>query len=313
MSIFGGHFWTIARDLQHRLTPSGAPAAEPWSVEVTDPRVGVVRLCGLIRHEPGAEGVVVVVHGLGGDVHSPYCVRMATAAAAARLASLRVALRGAEGHGEDVYHAGLVDDLDAVLSSPVLAQYRHVYMAGFSLGGHVVLRHALRAPPRVRAVAAICAPLDLAQSCTAIDRASAGLYRHVVLASLKRMYRQVAARRELPTPVSVVDRIRTIRGWDHHVVVPRHGFRSVDHYYETVSVGRELGALTVPTLYVGARHDPMVPGWTVAPALRRASDAVEVHMLDTGGHVGFPALRLTPASPPGSLEAQVLAWMTSRV
>jgi uncharacterized protein len=303
-----GHLWTIVPGIRWGVRRSPIPAAEPWSVTIDDARIGPIVLSGFVRHERGADTLVLVVHGLGGDASSPYCERAAAAAARRGWSCLRVALRGADGRGEDVYHAGLSSDLDAVLASPDLAAYRRIVLLGYSLGGHVVLRHALRpTDARVRAVAAVCAPLDLARSCEAIDRRRSLLYRHYVLRSLKRSYRTVAARRPVFEPARVIDRVRTIRAWDAAVVVPRHGFDSVDHYYATQSVGPRLRELDVSALWIGSRFDPMVPLRTVEPSLRAAGSALDVHVLEHGGHVGFPAFVLEGRHE--GLEEHALRWL----
>jgi hypothetical protein len=235
-------------------------------------------------------------------------VRAAAALVGAGASSIRVDLRGADGRGEDVYHAGLCTDLDAIVRAVAPASVRRVYALGYSLGGHVALRWAA-APgdSRLRGVAAVCAPLDLALGCRSIDRAEAWVYRVHVLRGLKRMYRQVARRRGVPVPVADVMRVRTVRQWDERVVVPRHGFRDVDAYYASQSVAPRLGELTVPALWLGGDDDPMVVAGAVEPALS-AARAVEVAWLP-GGHVGFaPGARL--GGEP--VERGVVAWLLSR-
>lgn len=304
-----GHFWTIGPNLRHRLAPRAAPASEPWSTSLDDPKIGSVRLTGLLARAPAARGLVVLVHGLGGALDSQYLVKAARAAADAGMDSLRLALRGADRSGEDFYHAGLVDDLAAALRSPALADYRRIFVLGFSLGGHMVLRWAL-APgdPRVRAVASVCAPLDLSAGCAAIDRPGAGLYREHVLGGLREIYAAVAARRPVPTPLPAVAEVRTIRAWDRLAIVPRFGFCSVDDYHGSQSVGPRLRELELPSLIVAAAADPMIPADTVAPALRGLPRHV-VARWAAGGHVGFPGgLDLGLGGPPG-LERQILAWM----
>jgi hypothetical protein len=289
MSLRGaaaGHYWTITADLRARVRPSPPPVDAPWSLEVPDAVRGHVRLGGRLRRT-GSETLVMLVHGLGGNKDSPYIHRAARAVAARGLSCLRVDLRGADGRGADYYHAGLSSDLHAIVAA--CADWPRVVMVGYSLGGHVVLRYASEpGDDRVRAVAAVCAPLDLAASAAAIDRHRAWLYRVHVLRNLVRTYREVAARHPVPTPVAVVARARTIRRYDELVVVPRHGFASVDDYYARASAGPRLGALRMPALWLGARHDPMVPEHTVRPSLLRAASALDVRWVDRGGHVGFP-------------------------
>ncbi|HET6585071.1 MAG TPA: alpha/beta fold hydrolase, partial [Nannocystaceae bacterium] len=265
----GGHLWTIAPELRDRVRPLHAPASEPWSVVVEDARVGAVRLGGRVRHEPDAQTLLLVVHGLGGSSESPYVRRAAVAAGVLGWSCLRIDLRGADGRGEDVYHAGLWEDLVAGLAERSLARYSRVAVLGFSLGGHVTMRLALAgADPRVTAVAAVCAPLDLGASATAFDRRRVWLYRSHVLRALKATVRAVASRRgsDLGWDLPAIMGVRKIREWDARVVVPRHGFADVDDYYARASAAPRLGELAIPALYIGARHDPMVPAFAIEPA-----------------------------------------------
>src|SRR5262249_52678239 len=157
-----GHFWTVAGSLAGSLLPAGADPARPFRATAHDPVAGPVRLSGLLDAVPGAETLVLIIHGLGGSALAPYCAAGARAARQAGYASLRLSLRGADMSGEDLYHGGLTEDLRAALASPEAAAYRHVLLLGYSVGGHVALRATLdRIDPRVRAVAAVCAPLDL--------------------------------------------------------------------------------------------------------------------------------------------------------
>lgn len=288
-------------------------ASSAWFCDIDDPSLGSVRLSGRWRDVPESDTLVVIVHGLGGSSRSVYMQRAASAAERVGIASLCVNLRGADLRGEDLYHAGLASDLRAVTSSPELARYRNLLLLGYSLGGHVCLRHAASAmDPRVRAVAALCSPLDLGAAASAFDAPRLSVYRGHVLDGLKAMYRAFHTRRPELTPAKLheVLRIDRIRTWDEMVVVPRHGFRSAEHYYAEASAGPQLGSLTVPALLLHARRDPMVPLHTVRPWTARVNPgAVVVESLD-GGHVGFPpGFSLGRDEAPSGLEPQVLAWL----
>jgi predicted alpha/beta-fold hydrolase len=315
VDTLAGHYWTIAPALRHRARPVSGPAAEPWSLELEDPKVGRVRLRGLLRERADASAAVVVVHGLGGTTGTHYCVAAANAAEAAGVSCLRVALRGADRDGEDLYHGGQAEDLHAVLGSTALARYTRLYVLGFSLGGHITLRYALDGAlhdPRVRAVAAVCAPLDLELGAQHIDSPSAYVYRRHVLTGLKAMYEALARRRAVATPLSRVLAVRTIRQWDELTVVPRYGFSSVARYYQEMSVGPQLHRLALPALLVQHPLDPMVPAWTYRGHLARPLPKLELRALPAGGHVGYPpGVDLGEPGPLG-VEAQALSWLLSR-
>ena len=302
-----GHFWTIAPRLRHGLKPRQVPEPRPWQTTLTDPVAGEVPVTGLLREVPGSGELLVIVHGLGGSTESHYMLRAAVAAEAAGLSCLRINLRGCDRRSGDFYHAGLTADLHAALASEDLAVYRKIYVLGYSLGGHVVLRLGTeQGDPRLAAVAAVCAPLDLALSQKEIDAPAVWVYRRYLLSSLNDIYASVAARRPLsplPLPVEQALRIRTIREWDDRIVAPRHGFADAGDYYARASVSPRLPALRVPALLIAAEGDPMVPARAVRAALADRSSPLEVRWLDRGGHVYFP----------GELvDAEVIGWLRER-
>lgn len=306
-----GHLWTIRGYLRRRRLESEASTGEAWSTEVTDPEVGNLLLSG--RWSPSGNSVLVIVHGLGGCADSGYVRMAAAAASAAGLASLSLNVRGADRRGEDYFHAALTADLAAAVDSPELAPYANVFVLGYSLGGHLALRYATESPdPRLRAVAAVCPPLDLAACCDHIDRPAAVLYRRYILGRLMDIYAEVAARRVLPVSLAAARQIRTQREFDDRIVAPRHGFNGVDDYYQQASVGPRLHQLRVPALVVVAAGDPMVPVVSLRPFLHPSPTRVDARWVN-GGHVGFPAdLDLGQAGSLG-LESQVLSWLQSAV
>ncbi|HBQ12380.1 MAG: alpha/beta fold hydrolase [Sandaracinaceae bacterium] len=306
-----GHFWTLTPHVLHVLRPEPVPRDEPWHTSVDDPAHGPVRLTGWLRDTPHSDTCVVLVHGLGGSADSRYVLRAAREARDVGMSYLRLHCRGADRSGEDIYHAALSDDLRAALASPGLAKFRRIYVIGFSMGGHMALRwaHEPDRDPRVAALIAVCAPLDLAYGANAIQRPGGLPYQWHVLRGLKEIYRAAAARRAMPVPVEHAMTLRTILEWDDEVVVPRFGWRDRAHYYEAASAGPMLEGCDLPTLFVAAHQDPVVTAGGLRPWLERASDAVEVAWTE-GGHIGFPDdLRLVGDDRPGPLEPQLFRWL----
>ncbi len=304
------HYWTIRPIVANRLKPPQAPASEPWSATIDDPEIGEVRLTGRLSAAAADRRLAVLVHGLTGSAESANMLRAARAAAGAGLASLRLNLRGADGSGADLYHGGLSGDLHAVLASPELARFEHLYLYGYSLGGHIALRFATEVEePRLAAVAASCSPLDLSASVAAFDRRGGWIYRRHVLSGLCRLVAAAQEHPRLSLSLAEARRIRTIREWDRHTVVPRFGFASPEDYYRRSSVGHRLERLRRPALLVAARHDPMVSEDAIRGCLNGAPQTLRVIWRERGGHVSFPPdLDLGEAAPPGA-EAQIMAWL----
>ncbi len=308
-----GHYWTIVPRLRHSVRPLQAPEWRAWETSLEDPVAGRVPVTGRLRELPGSEELVVLVHGLGGSTESHYMVRGARAAEAAGLSCLRLNLRGCDRQSHDFFHAGLTADLHAALASDGLRRYRRIYLTGYSLGGHVVLRLATEElDPRVAGVAALCAPLDLRLSQEEIDAPARWPYRRYLLRSLTGIFAAVSARRPQPLTIEEVARIRTIREWDDRVVAPRHGFAGALDYYARASVAQYLGDLRVPALLLNSEGDPMVPARPVRAVLGGDAPRLEVRWVAGGGHVAFPRRLDVGLGEGAGVDAQVLGWLRTR-
>lgn len=307
-----GHLWTLAPHFKFVLRPSATPEDTPWETSLDDPLMGAVRLSGWIHHQPESDTLAVLVHGLGGTADSRYVVRLAETLGAAGMSYLRLGLRGADRQGEDFYHAAMHQDIAAALASPALARYRRIVLVGFSMGGHISLTWACQPvrDPRVDAVVAVCAPLDLSYGAHAIQRPAGRPYQWHVLRGLKAMVRAVAERgRALPVPLERAMATRTILEWDEVVVAPRFGFANRGDYYHRASVGPRLDEVGVRTLFVAAEADPMVTAGQLRPWLKDRAPRFEVAWASRGGHVAFPHDLDLGLGDAGPLETQLVKWL----
>lgn len=301
-----GHWRTIRPHIKKAIKGTEPVTARRFRIEIPDGMLGKLSLTGRMSHVSDDE-LVVLVHGIGGSAGSHYMMRAAKHAEEMGLSALRLNLRGADRFTPDYYHAGLVEDLNAVLRSPELARYSRIYLYGFSLGGHVVLRYLTRAPdPRVASACALCPPLDLHLGVQYFDSDMLRLYRWHVLKGLKSQYQVVAGARDVPVEWSQAQKISTMSDWDERIVAPRFGFDSALQYWTQMSVAEHLPAIRIPTLVSVMRDDPMVTYDTVTDPLRKAWNVTTVAPR-SGGHVGnIPDLGLGEA---GREDAQVLNWL----
>lgn len=307
-----GHFWTVWPRVQERILPLSPPPSRAWSTRV---REGdrTLTLRGRWREEPSTV-CVIVIHGLGGGYDRPYCLRASRAIAAHGWSCLRLAMRGADGSGEDYYHAGLTADIAAAVESAALAPYDRIVMIGYSLGGHLALRYVCDRPdPRVRAVAAISTPLDLDRGARFLDEQALRFYRRHLLHGLREHYSAVAARGYAPVPSAELEHVDSIREWDRLTICPRFGFSSAEEYYATQSVAPRLRQLHVPALLAVSRHDPMVAIADIEASVSEANPLLEVRRLSSGGHVGFPPHLDLGEDAPGGIERQVLRWLERKL
>lgn len=137
----------------------------------------------------------------------------------------------------------------------------------------------------MRAIAAVCPPLELAAAADTIALARNRLYQLYFMHKLKTSYRlRQKLLPELYAPELARD-VRTVREYDDAVVAPYGGFRDADDYYTRSSSGPHLTMLERPTLILSSVDDPMIP----VQSIERwpVSACVEREVAPTGGHVGF--------------------------
>ncbi|MFO0665725.1 MAG: alpha/beta fold hydrolase [Polyangiaceae bacterium] len=240
---------------------------------------------------------VILIHGVGGSDSSLYVIRAASAFFEAGYHVFRLNQRGA-GDGVEkaagLYHAGLTEDLDAMIRELGHDErITSVHVVGFSGGGNVALKLAgewgSAAPRHLKGIVSLSAPVDLARAAANIVRKDALPYHAHVLRGLLRGAVNLKRRAPERAPYAWRDllSIRSLTRFDRKVTVPMHGFDSVEAYYASASAGPWLSKIAVPTLAIHAEDDPMVPGSTVRDALSSASSHVHVEYTDHGGHLGW--------------------------
>jgi uncharacterized protein len=252
------------------------------------------------------QGVVLLVHGLGGCHRSGYMVRLTLRLLRHGVRVLRLDLRGV-GAGAALarrtYHGGCSGDLRAVaLDLQRDSPASPLVLVGMSLGGNLVLKLAGEAGgdpvPRLHAVAAIAPPVDL--TLCAVMLARLPFYDRYFARQLVKQVRQ----HQLNFPDVAVPRFPrrlTMRLFDELCTAPRWGFADALDYYRRASALPLLGQIRVPTLILTARDDPFI---AVEPFEQLpAHPNLEIHIARHGGHLGFL----------GSDGAGGLRWAERRV
>jgi uncharacterized protein len=286
-----------------------APLAVPWSTQCREGDRELA-ISGLLSEVPDARTLLIILHGCGGAPTSHYAVFATRYFYDQGVSVLRLAWRGADLDGHDIYHAAQTADVHAAIADAHFAGYERIWLLGYSLGGHCCLHVANETrDPRVKAIATVCPVLHLIQTNEAIDGPERRFYRKYVLGGLLSNYVPYHARGHAPTPLDHVRRATTFRDYDRLTVVPRYGFSSVDDYYTRACASRVVSSIERPTLIVSARHDPMLP-WQIAEALRPSfSPAITFRWAERGGHAGFPRDLDLGESAALGLEPQVHSWL----
>ena len=303
-----GHLWTILPALQDTAQPAIPPPQEPWEL-TTEQSGDPATLRGAYTHHEHARGLVIIVPGLGATPKSSYCLRCATTLLRAGYSSLRLGTTLCPTQPPDFHRRQLVHELRAALAAEPLSRYESVYLLGYSMGGHAILRAAADGlPAAVRAIAVVSTPLDLSLSQVHIDAPSQLIYRRYLLSLLQSMYVTEAGHGRLPEPPAKLASADSLRDYDAILNAIRPDpAKSVDSYYREASARWVLPRIEQPVLAVISPTDPMIPARAVRESLVGQQHSLEVHW-PVGGHIYFPDDTDLGQPGPKGLVRQIVAW-----
>jgi len=256
--------------------------------------------------------IVVVLHGLEGNIDSHYAAGMLAALKKQGLIAVLMHFRGCNGAPNRLpraYHSGDTDDLRYFIG-----QLQHRYpnrslaAVGFSLGGNVLVKYAGEQHQQcpLRAVVAVSAPLALAASARRINQGSSRIYQRYLLGRLKRsMLAKLKRHSDFPLPITAeqIHQLQSIEAFDNLLTAPLHGFQNAEEYYRLSSGKAFLRQLQVPTLLVHAADDPFLSA-AVLPKATEMPPWVSLLLSAKGGHVGFVS-GVVPFKPTYYLEQHI--------
>lgn len=291
----GGHVQTVASFLIQRRFRLAAP--EERLIEVA-PRIQVLCHCHwqADRRKPLT---VIVVHGLEGSSQSQYMLGVTEKALAAGMNVIRYNQRncgGTDALAPVLYHSGLSNDVAAVARELIERdRISHLALAGFSMGGNLVLKLAgewgQQAPEQFRAVAACCPALDLAASADALHEPANRIYETYFLWALRR--RMLHKARLFPDhfDTSRLRGIGSLREFDDRVTAYYCGFAGVDDYYDRASAAHVVGQISVPALIVHAADDPFIRITAETRGKIAGNPNITFRESEDGGHCAFVGTR----------------------
>lgn len=239
---------------------------------------------------------LVLVHGLEGSSDSIYMVGIARKAFRAGFNVVRLNSRtcgGTEHLTKTLYHSGMSGDLRHIVGELAESDgLRSIYLAGFSMGGNLVLKLAGEYgddPPReLSGVCAVSPAMDLGACAEAIERRANWLYERSFVRDLRRRVGRKAKLFPGVYDTRNLRRVRTVRDFDELFTAVHGGFKDAEDYYRQCSALHLVPRIRVPTLIVHAQDDPFIP---FEPAFRNPSLVENPHVIllatRHGGHVAF--------------------------
>jgi hypothetical protein len=294
-----GHLQTLAGNFLPRNLI--LPDPESLLVEVEGPVSGygpsyVLCHCHWQPEDIRAQRLtVILVHGLEGSSNSKYMIGNTARLLAAGFNVVRMNMRSCGGTDEvcpTIYHSGRSGDVGAVIQKIVEEQkIESVALVGYSMGGNLVLKFAgetaLNPPAQLKAVAGVSPLMDLAVSSAALHEPLNRMYeRHF----LRNMIARIRRRAVLFPAIygdAAIEKIRTLRLFDEHIVARYGGFADADDYYYSIASSQYADRLNLPTLILHSLDDPFI---RMLPTTRETLIGnPNVTFIETqhGGHCAF--------------------------
>jgi predicted alpha/beta-fold hydrolase len=292
----GGHAQTLRAALRwpRRLRLLREYAAAERRLFEVEPGVRLLAHC---RWQPRKEEhpTIVLVHGLEGSSSSVYMLGTGRKAYRAGFNVVRLNVRncgGTEGLTPTLYHSGMSGDILRVFTElSERDRLPELFLAGFSLGGNLVLKLAGElgrdAPPALAGVVAVSPSVDLSACADAIEHPHNRIYQWSFIRSLRRTIRRKHKLYPNLYDLGRLRGMRTVRQFDDFYTAPHGGFRDAADYYARSSALAFVPRIRVPTLIIHAQDDPFIP---FAPLRHGAvSDNLNILLLapERGGHVAF--------------------------
>lgn len=189
-----------------------------------------------------------------------------------------------------MYHSGATSDLHFLVNRFV-NNYSTLVLAGFSLGGNLIMKYAGenpgRIPSQVKALAAVSVPTDLEAGSINIGTPSNFIYELKFLYSLKRKMRLKAQIVKEVPGIENLSKVRSLYDFDNYFTAPIHGFRDAHDYYSQCSSNKFIESIKLPCLLLNAKDDPFLPASCYPEKLCASNPFMQYETPDFGGHVGF--------------------------
>ena len=257
----------------------------------------------------------ILIPGLSSNHRSAYLAKHVSQSLASKNDVLCLSMRGVLGLGCDIHHAGFTEDLHHVFNDPNLSHYQEITLMGFSMGGLVVLNFAREcSDSRLKALATLCAPLQLSKVQKHLDQPRQAIYRQLLFRSLKRAYQQVwqnAAQSPYPLKSNLEGVLACNRfaDWDQQVIISRFSFNSIADYHQQVSFStQDLKALKYPSYLLFNEADPMIKIEDIGVNVGELNELCTIQFAPRGGHLGFYYKLDLGLSDRLGVSAQINAW-----
>lgn len=244
----------------------------------------------------GGKSLIIVLHGLEGNTRKAYVKGLVRCMNKAGVDALAMNLRGCsreDNRNFYSYHSGKTEDLETVLDYvTTFYDYDKIFLAGFSLGGNVVLKYtgerADKIKPIIKAVVGISVPCDLRATSYNFLKKDNFLYQWRFIRSLrKKALSKIKRFPEYKHLKTEIENCKTFFDFDNLITAPYNGFKDAEDYWKQSSCKQFIKSVRVPALLINALDDPFLPSKCYPYDEAKSNQNFWFETPQYGGHVGF--------------------------
>lgn len=239
----------------------------------------------------GNTKVIVLCHGLEGSSRSHYIQGVAKYFSERGWDVLAMNYRGCSGEINrkvKFYNMGQIEDLDEVLKRT--SDYQKVVIAGFSLGGGLVLNYLgskKEIPQNIFCALAVSAPCDPLGSARTFIKKENKIYTKYFMNKLKKKMKEKSVVFPGKIDIDQILKCQTLEEFDNVFTASEYGYRDAEDYYEKVSPKKAIPFIKVPTFILMAEDDPIMSNGCYPVREAKKNKYVTLQITKYGGHVGY--------------------------
>lgn len=242
----------------------------------------------------GNNKVIVLCHGLEGSSKSKYIQGMAKYFSKRGWDILAMNYRGCSGEINKkikFYNMGQIEDLEEILKKT--SDYKKVVLAGFSLGGGLILNFLGKSkiiPKNILCAIAVSAPCDPLGSAKTFLKKENKIYKDYFMKKLKKKILEKSIIYPGKINVDKILKCKTIEEFDDVFTAPQYGYKGALDYYDKVSPKKSIPFIKIPTLILMAEDDPIMSKSCYPIKEAKKNKNITLQITKYGGHVGYANL-----------------------
>lgn len=245
--------------------------------------------------DKSSKKLVILSHGLEGNTERHYMKGMAKHFAQKNWDVLAWNCRSCSGEmnrSMRLYNHGEIGDLGEVINHALNTKdYEEIVLIGFSMGGNITLKylgvHGHEIPDNISKAIAFSSPCDLVTSVSLLDQPQSRFYKKRFLKMLKTKIEYKANKFPEKIDFNNFSKIEDWSDFDNFFTAPLNGYKDADDFYYNGSALNFMEGITIPTLLVNAKNDPILTPECSPIDFCKNHKYIYLETPDEGGHVGF--------------------------